>query len=304
MEEAAIVSDDGKEEQPKEINARTMSYEDLNKALNEEVHTEEVETPKEEPPKEELKDEPKVESEPPKEEPPKEDTPPKAEPPIDYEAKFKELETRVASKEQFIQRQANEIGLLRKQNPQEVRDQIQAVEAEYDRIYAEQGKFAADQFWKGIERQREAAIEEQRTVQNINHMKQTRERVIADAPTFETSIGDIADVLKDDGFKDDFIEQFKQSPYSIEYGELRLLHKAANYRKESVSQKQEIETLKAKIAELEKEPGNIIEKINNATKSVTGKSSGTSSPNGKVLDITTLNTRRLSYQQLKEMQKT
>lgn len=304
MDEAGIVAGDGKEEQPKEVNARTMPYEDLKKALNEEVHTEEVEPTKEEPPKEEPKSEPKAESEPPKEEPPKEETPPEAEPPIDYEAKFKELETRVAAKEQFIQRQANEIGLLRKQNPQEVREQIQAIESEYDRIYAEQGKFAADQFWKGIERQREEAIAEQQTVNNIKQMKQTRERVLADTPTFESSIGDIADVLKDDGFKDEFIEQFKQSPYAIEYGELRLLHKAATYRKESVSQKKEIETLKAKIAELEKKPAEIIDKINNATKSVTGKSSGTSAPNGKVIDITALNPRRLSYQQLKEMQKT
>jgi hypothetical protein len=302
--ETQIVAGEGKETetvQDTPVNVRSMSYEDLQKSLVE-PEPEQVQEPENKEPEPEEVKPPEQEVKEPEPEPEKPVTQEKEPEQIDYGAQIEELKRALEAKEQFIARQGTEIGILRKQSPAATREQIQALEAEYNRIYEEQGKFEAERFWDAVKEQQQKEASERDFAQRVEHIKSTRDRVVRELPTFESAITDITDVLKDDGFRDDFIEQFKQNPYIVEHGELRLLHKAAVYRKESVSLKTENETLRAKIAELEKRPDELVEKIQNATKSVNGKSAGTAAP-GKKVDVTTLNPRRMSYEQLKEYEK-
>jgi chromosome segregation ATPase len=307
--ESEIVTGEVKiEVQDTPVDARRMSYEDLQKASIETEEPEHTPEPDEaaksaEPEKtieEKQVEEKKVVETPEPEKKETQETQPET---IDYAKQIEELKRSLEAKEKFIARQGTEIGMLRKQNPAIVKEQIRAVEAEYDRIYAEEGVFAAQQFLDAVKEQQRENVQRQQFAEQVEQIQNKRERITKEIPTFESEINDVAEVLKEEGFKDEFIEQFKQNPYAVsEHGELRLLRKAATYRKELSTLKSENEALKAENESLKTKPGKIIEQLNNATNGLNGKSSGTKPPeNGKV-DWSNLNPRRMSYEQLKQLQ--
>jgi hypothetical protein len=287
------------------VEPRLMSYDDLKKTLSEEpAHKEPVkEEPAKEPElkKEEVKEPVKeVIAEPAKvtQEEPKTEQP--------FENLLKELEAtkqRLTDKDKFIQRQGNEIGELRKfAPPEEVARIKEAVKTEYDRIHYEQGPFAADEYKKQVEKQINEEMQSREVLSNIEKIQTTRQRIVEKLPTFETTIDDMADSLKEDGVPDNLIAAFKQNPYLVDYGELLNINKAAIARKQLSLKNQEVESLKVRIAELEKKPGELIDKINSANRTISGKSAGVSSPNGTV-DLSNINPRTMSYKQLKEFEK-
>lgn len=306
MEPNAIQAE-GTEQTPQDtpVDARNMSYDDLQKSINDEPVKEEPVTEEKEP--EEKEAAPAEEKAEETSEPPKEETKP-TEPPKEnpYEALAKELEMakqRIADKDKFIQRQGNEIGELRKYVPSEEVARIkQQVKEEYDRIHLEEGPFAADEYKKAVETELSQRIQAQQQTATINKVLENRQRVIQDVPNFETTIDDMVESLKEEGIPDTNINMFKQNPYLIDYGELRQIHRSASLRKEKLALQKENETLKQQIVELKKKPDQLIEKVARATKSVNGKSGGTVSPDGKI-DLTSLNPRTMSYQQLKDLER-
>jgi hypothetical protein len=283
------------------IEPRRMSYEDLNKSLGDAPASEPE--PAVEP---EKKEDVKVEPESKEPEPVKQATPGDNPPETSYENVIKELDEakkRIEAQDKFNMRLGTEIGLLRKTTPEQELQWISTVKETYDKIYYEQGPFAAKQFHDQAITERRQIDQQQTTLRNIESIKGTREKVLAAIPSFESSIDDLVPVLKDEGFNENFIGAFKQNPYVVDNGELRLLFKAASYRKENVAVKAENEALKAKISELEKQPDQLIQNIQNATKTVNGKSSGTGNPAPGKVDLSNVNPRRLPYDQLVAIEK-
>jgi hypothetical protein len=274
MEQEVMVSKEVVQEQDTPVIVAAMSDEELGRgteAIVDEIVTEPV---KEEPVKEEIKETVKeVITEPVKatQEEPKTENP--------YDNLLKELEAtkqRLTDKDKFIQRQGNEIGELRKfAPPEEVARIKEQVKTEYDRIHYEQGPFAADEYKKQVERNLQEEFQRREVLQDIEKTQITRQRIVTDVPTFESTIEDMADSLRNDGVSEDRIAIFKTNPYLLNYGELRNIHNAAVARKQFTIKNQEVESLKAKIAELEKKPGDYIRRIDQATKTINGSSSGT-----------------------------
>lgn len=305
MEASEIQTEATVEPKDTPVDVRNMSYEDLQKSLNDE--SEVKEEPKEEPEKEATqseKQETAVEDK--KEDTPeekKEPEPPKENP---YELMAQELERarqRIADKDKFIQRQGNEIGELRKFVPREEVERIRRqMKDEYDRIHMEEGPFAADEYKKAVENQLAQRLQEQQQEATINQVLAIRQRIIEDIPTFESTIDDMVESLKEEGIPDATINAFRQNPYLINYGELRQVYRTATFRKEKLALQKENEALKQEIIELKKQPDKLIEKVVKATKSVNGKSGGTTSPEGKI-DISRLNPRKMSYQELKDLER-
>jgi hypothetical protein len=290
-------------------NVLNMSYEDLEKNLNPIEEKEELKEPEAKP--SETETDVKTDDKAQNPEPDKQETQDSKQEPVDYEAKLKALEEEVTSlrnrmieKERMIAKQGTEIGLLRGNKNPNIAAYIKQAKDEYERIKLEQGDFEAAQYMKEVEANVSAMEQQIQQANIIQSMHNTRERLTREIPSFETSIDDISMVMKDDGIPDDIINKFKENPYILSnHGELRLLYKAAMYRKENSSLKAENESLKTKIMELEKQPEQLINKIKQAERAtLTGKTSGTSSRQDNVIQLNKP-LARYSYAELEELQK-
>jgi len=223
----------------------------------------------------------------------------------DYEALLKEhegLKKKADNQEKLLARFGTEMGLLRKKTPEEMQKRIQEVRDKYNELALSGDVFAAQELLDNFKKEQREEEERQITLQNIEKIKETRENILTHIPKFESSIENIIPVLEEEGIGKEGINAFKQNPYFVSEGELRILHKASIYHQENVSLKKENETLKTKIAELEKKPGEIIEKINKSTETLSGKKTVTSTP--KAIDFSTIDLSKYTYEQLRELEKT
>lgn len=287
MEEIVNTTETKTEEAP--LDPRQLSNEDLSKMLMEEPTKEAPVV--EEKPVEEVK--PKLE---------KEEAKPLSREDLDaLRTEMAELKKATEAKQRLIDKQANEIGALRKITPEDDKAAIKAAEDEYERRHLVEGKAAADDYWERFKGER-AEKQRQLTEAQSNELIERRKTVVTQyLPEFETTLDTIAEVMKADGANQETIEAFKQTPYQLDPVALFNLSKRAEITKELLTVKQELEAAKTEIETLKKKPQDLIDRIKSATNSVTAKSSGTTAPDIK-LDLSSLVPNRLSNAQLKELE--
>lgn len=164
------------------------------------------------------------------------------------------LEKQVKDKEEFIQRQASEIGALRKQ----ILDMQAAMpETPEESLYYSDPAEAVNQVLK----QREQAA----YIENLNHavaVKENELTVKTIVPDIDDLIDSIADTALKDGATQETVRAFKNRPYNAPPDLVIQLAKRVKAEKE-------VETLKARIAELEKKPDDVLKKVEAAAR--TGK---------------------------------
>jgi len=172
------------------------------------------------------------------------------------------LAKQTADKEAFIQRQAAEIGGLRKQ-AEILRQQLESVNPEaISEQYYENPAEAVNQVL--------AIREQQSRLQNIEQqaaMKENEGLTKAYVPDFDNLIDDISETLAEMKFAPEAIRDFKINPYETHASVLVNLAERARLSKENKALKAEIETLK-------KAPDLALKKVEQAARQVITSATG------------------------------
>lgn len=197
-------------------------------------------------------------------------TPEKAEIPLkekEYEEKIhglnseiEKLKKRSENQQKFFDRIGTEVGLLRKQLPEDEKKELENV----------RDAFAEDPI-KGITAYKEYQEKVKERENFINQVQiqertdRTRENLTFYAKDFDSKIDEITELLKEDGASADVIRQYKENPYV--YGEeINLnLYKRTLDKAELKKLNSEIENLRKENEELKKKSGEIFENIEKAT---------------------------------------
>jgi hypothetical protein len=191
----------------------------------------------------------------PEEPQPEEDTAPVAETDIE------KLRKQVDDKESMIQRQAQEIGKLRKQPPPPQELELTAEEEEQvNNLYYESPVKAMALNQKLLQQKREAVATYQ-AEQNEQQMAETKEAVNGIVPNINEMTDDMVAVLRKEGTKEEHIESFRANPYQVHPGALINLAKRAQAEK--------------KVAALEKENADLRQKLGDFPKKVKAATNST-----------------------------
>ena len=180
------------------------------------------------------------------------------------EEKGAQAQGRINDKELFIQRQADELGELRKQtkiDPEELRNQF-----DEDPVAAV-NKMAA---------MREAESRESELTQSIA-LEQNKTAVLQVVPGFDGMINDIAELATADGATSADIAQFRANPYGTQAA---LLVNLAN----RVKANKRIAALEEKLESQKQKSASIVDKIAQTAKSkgrLSGASTGSADPTSK-----------------------
>jgi hypothetical protein len=129
----------------------------------------------------------------------------------------------------------------------------------------------------------------------------TKKSIAQFVPDFDSKIDTIVKLMEEDKANPENINVFKANPYVVDPVTLYNMAKRADLHTQVSTLTQENESLKNQIAELKKKPGELIDKINDATHSISAKSSGTANPATAVIDLSGVNIRKVPYDKLVEM---
>lgn len=189
-----------------------------------------------------------------------------------------ELQGRTEKQSKLLDKFGTEVGLLRKQTPEDAKAKL----AEINDLYLEnpvEGHKAMEAYFK-----EEKAAESQSREEEINGIIEgNRSTVVESIPDFEENIdanvSDIAEILEADGASDETIKAFKENPYVIDGSTLFALHKRNQVVNKLIETEDLLAERDAEIAELKKKPGEVLDKIANATNqnTLTGKGGSSSS---------------------------
>jgi DNA repair exonuclease SbcCD ATPase subunit len=210
------------------------------------------------------------------------ETKPLETPPVDAKKEYEEkinglnseierLKKRTENQQKFFDRIGTEVGLLRKQLPEEEKKELEAVRDAFseDPIKG----MAAYKEYEAKTKERENLINK---VQVNEQSSKVRDNLISLAKDFDTKIDEIADLLKEDGASVETIRQYKENPYV--YGEeINLnLYKRTLSKSELKKIALENDTLKKENEALKKKSGEIFENIEKASNSTPISSKATS----------------------------
>jgi hypothetical protein len=227
--------------------------------------------------------------------------PPVEEKPAIDPKEYEDLKKKVEAQEKFLNRQATEIGTLRKTTPEQELANRKLMMEEYNRLYYEEGPFAANEYYKT----EQAKIDQAKTViaqqEYTERLQNNKTAVTQFIPDVETRIDRIADMMKEDGADDKNIEFFKKNPFAVDPVTLYNMDKRVGLKTELATVKAENEALRTEVAELKKAPGKLIDSINqSATKSLNGKAT-TAKPDK--IDLSGINIRNVPYDKLADLDK-
>jgi hypothetical protein len=216
--------------------------------------------------------------------------------PPTVEERLAMMEKRLKDKEDFIAKQGEEIGKLRKAVAPEATKKLHDV--------------TADNFFEDPIKNVEKITENQRI--RLEQEQELRTQAIRDeierrrgitkqiAPDYEENLDSVAEVLKQDGFDDEGIKAFKSNPFAYDPPLLHNLNARAKLAKENAALKEEINRLKGN-------PKKILDKVENLSRQKPKISSGVSSgQDSEEIDIDSLSEKqiaRLTNKQLEELLK-
>lgn len=185
-------------------------------------------------------------------------------------SEYEKLNKRISDEQQFIQRQANEIGELRKTLRQQIEAKLKEIEDPNQLIADPAG------FLEAREQIKDAEMQDR----NLQRMEQSlHSKIIINQfiPDFEKRIDDITEVIKTDGLGQDIINNFRANPYADTPAVLFNLSKRAELLKESNALKAKVATLEEQLKKLQAEPHKVAKKIEQAlqaSKTITGATGG------------------------------
>lgn len=168
----------------------------------------------------------------------------------------------LSDKEAFIQRQAAEIGELRKREAQ-LRDELALFNpADNDALYQVNPTEAVNQVLAA--REKEAEIIKLNQQASIKQSELLSKEYV---PDFEDHIDDMVEILKEQKVEPEFIRSFKSNPYTMPPAVLVNLASTAKLAKE-------VKALKAENELLKKKPDEVLKKVETAARQVVTGSTG------------------------------
>ena len=204
-------------------------------------------------------------------------------------------------KEQFIQRQGNEIGELRKIKEALLarKKAIQEQDASEQMISDPQGFRNASAELAQIDREVGDVETQERQLQGQIMQEQARRSLVGTPDTpgpahdLEDNMETIVSILKDGGDDDQMIQQFRQNPFVFAPGIVRSLNAQAKLVKEN-------ETLKAEIEKLKGNTGKVLKKIETTARKPVANLAGASETE---IDLSDLDIANLSDKELNRLLK-
>jgi chromosome segregation ATPase len=203
---------------------------------------------------------------------------------------FEKLQAQVAQQEEFIQRRNNEVGSLRQQIIALER-QEQALTKSEDEI----NELYLDNPAKAIQEQQELSrIQDQRRyIQEL----ETKASLLQSDPQFEEKVGEIAELMVQDGYDPASVQKFKTNPYWVDSNVTRTYVA-------KVAQNRELADLRGKVESLTKKPQDVARKIEAAANSgVTLNASSSGTTGGEVV-VTSETVESMTSEQRKHFIKT
>lgn len=201
------------------------------------------------------------------------------------------MEKRLKDKDDFIAKQGDEIGKLRKAVP-EPKKELHNVTADnfFEDPIANVEKITENQ---RIRLEQEHELRTQALREEIEKRKGITKQI---APDYEENIDAIAEVLKQDGFNEEGIKQYKQNPFAYDPPLLHNLNLRAKLVKENNALKEEINRLKGN-------PKKILDKVENISRQKPRISSGvvSSEADGEI-DIDSLSDKQISKLSTKQIE--
>lgn len=187
---------------------------------------------------------------------------------------YEKLSKQVKDKEQFIQRQAHEIGDLRHRR-QNLEAEIDGIKMTINTDTLLENPLKAMEDMKVLDDKR-IQVE---AINRIETAMVTKEVINRDIPEFESLIDTIAEIALKDGIPAQNVETFKRNPYA-EPPELLLAYaKRAQETRTYGAEKQRLAELTRELEESKKKSGEFLKNIENAAskKTVSSKTGGATS---------------------------
>lgn len=182
---------------------------------------------------------------------------------------------RLEQQSKLLDKFGTEVGLLRKTSPEEEKARLDEIREAYL-----EDPIEGDRLLQAY-REEQKATETQSRNDELAEIFERNRSVVATTENFdsESNISEIAEIMKTDGASADTLEAFKENPYVIEGSTLFALHKRNEVVKELASVKEQLAESEKTIAELKKKPGEVLSKIEEASRSktLTGKDGSKSS---------------------------
>lgn len=206
------------------------------------------------------------------------------------------MEKRIKDKDDFIAKQGDEIGKLRKLVVPEPKKQLHEVKADnfFEDPVASVEKITENQ---RIRLEQEHELRTQALRDEIERRRETMNKLV---PDYENNVDSILDVLKQDGFNEEGLKNFKANPHSLEPAVSYNLYARAKLIKENSALKEEINRLKGN-------PKKILDKVETISRQKPKISSAVvSSADTDEIDIYNLTEKqiaRLTNKQLEELLK-
>lgn len=230
-----------------------------------------------------------------------------AEPPVTVESLKTEIETLKQESEKyqkqirdgqvFINRQANELGDLRKIKEKllERKKELSGQDASQQII---DGTFRhAQTEERDIDRQLDTIEQEERAVQTKEILAANRRNVLRYYPDIESNenLEAICREARESGESPENIQRFRQAPYMMNPGVILYYYSRAKH-------KTEVAELKKQIEELKGQPAKLMAKVANAgRRSLTNTAGGTAKKNLDAGDLTDVDISALSDSDLKKL---
>ena len=135
------------------------------------------------------------------------------------------LKERWANQEKLLQRFGNEVGIMRKMSPEVVQERLQKIRDMYN---PDSEIFDPVQGNEEIQRLRSDQTREtqqEEITRTVRKVSETKEAIKQFAPDFETGIDDMANLVKEDGAGEEYVQAFKANPYLLDHTTLYNMHK-------------------------------------------------------------------------------
>lgn len=243
--------------------------------------------------------------------PPEADKPDEADPkpPADpalaeIQERLARAEKRIADKEQFILRQANEIGMLRKQVKQAPKD-VNLDDIPDEEFHAN----PKDAVKKALAKVREAEQAEKEKEQedkesqakNLEEIRTIyREAINKWAPDYEEKrVPELLEMLKQDKAPDELVKTMREDPFAT------LPPPVVFQMLKRVELANRVKELEGKLAEATKKPGQLVNKMQSASraKPVTTGSAPSASAHKSLADLTEADIDKMSRDELEKLYK-
>ncbi len=207
---------------------------------------------------------------------------------------------RIEQQSKLLDKFGTEVGILRKTSPEEEKARLDEIREAYLMDPIE-----GDRLLREYREEQKVAEKKSRDDELASIFEKNRKVVSSSIEDFESdsNIAEIAEIMEADGASKETIDAFKHNPYILDGSTLFALHKRNEALNEVKTLTEQLAERDTKIAELEKKPGEFVDRIANAVKTrpLSGKEGSSSSSNGsqsvpkKVANLSRAELKKLAH---------